>query len=57
MPKDTSWQDHWLTNKDVIGHSVSNWVKKDPNSQLHAVCLLCKKTFSVSNQGMEQFKG
>ena len=53
MPKGISWQDHWLTNKGVNAHSVSDWVKKGPHLQLHAVCLLCKKTFSIFNQGME----
>lgn len=54
MPNITSWNEHYLTNKDVNGHSVSDWLKKDPNSKLNAICFLCKKTFSISNGGMKQ---
>ena len=54
MGRDTKFSDSWLTKQDPNKDLISDWCEKVANDPLSARCIVCLKTFSVSNMGLMQ---
>lgn len=59
MPRNTTFNDNWISNpavKDRNGDSLSVWCQRVNNDSSSAHCVVCSKTFSISNMGLAQIQ-
>lgn len=56
MPLPTRFSNDWLHQMDDNGHIMSFWCETHKSSIYKAYCKQCNKSFSCSNQGIQQLR-
>ena len=49
-----TFQNSWLQKEDEDGNWIGNWCQKESESSAH--CIICNKSFSISNSGFSQIR-
>ena len=49
-----TFQNSWLQKEDEDGNQIGNWCQKE--SEFSAHCIICNKSFSISNSGFSQIR-